>query len=154
MTLPISKKPTSMNPSGKKPSSPRIPIPAGIASPPKRKITGTVRETATFLTWGGPILDRAAKPAGKKHPARTGCRNKTGTIHTPRTIPKSTVLIPVARNTPPKARLGPSWSVAHPARKTTPSPTIRESSTRLLAQPPSSPCSATKYRGSRLYTPV
>lgn len=145
---PRSNKPTDIIPTGKRSFSPIIPIPAGIAPPPKRKATGIVRETETSLTWEGPILDRAAKPAGKKQPARTACRNKTGIIHTPWTIPKSTDAIPVLRNTHPRARLGPSLSVTHPARKTVPSPAIRESATRVLAQPRSSPRSATRYRGS------
>ena len=58
----------------KEPASPMIPIPIGMAPPPKTKAKGTVSETATFLALGGPMEERAAKPGGKKQTAMMGCR--------------------------------------------------------------------------------
>jgi hypothetical protein len=51
---------------------PMSPIMAGIAPPPRRKLTGMVRETAIFLNLGPPIRESAVKPGGKKEEANMG----------------------------------------------------------------------------------
>jgi hypothetical protein len=60
------------NPRGKDHISPMNPIPAGMAPPPRRKPTETVKETATFLMFEELIRERAAKPGGKKEHAIMG----------------------------------------------------------------------------------
>ena len=66
--------PTKAKPRAKLARSPIIPIPVGIEPAPIRKAKGIARETATFRELGGPIQERAAKPAGKKATANMGCK--------------------------------------------------------------------------------
>lgn len=72
--------PTREKPRAKEKASPIIPKPLGITPAPTRKAKGMVRETATFLELEGPIQERAAKPAGKKHTANMGCMKTMITI--------------------------------------------------------------------------
>lgn len=60
--------PKRVKPREKNRISPMNPIPTGMA-PPKREATGRVKERTTFLTFGEPTLERAAKPTGKKQVA-------------------------------------------------------------------------------------
>jgi len=59
-------------PEEKDPASPMSPIAAGTAPPPRRELIGAVREIATFVILGEPILERATKPAEKKQAANIG----------------------------------------------------------------------------------
>jgi hypothetical protein len=61
--------PKRINPREKDPICPMIPIPAAMTPPPRRKPTGTVRETATFFIFPDPIRASAANPAGKNEVA-------------------------------------------------------------------------------------
>jgi hypothetical protein len=45
---------------------------AGTAPPPRRKLTGMVKETAMLLNLVSPIRESAAKPGGKKDEANMG----------------------------------------------------------------------------------
>ena len=65
--------PTKAKPRAKLARSPIIPIQVGIEPAPIRKAKGIARETATFRDLGGPMQERAAKPAGKKQTANMGC---------------------------------------------------------------------------------
>jgi hypothetical protein len=64
--------PKIINPVEKDLTCPIIPIMAGIAPPPRRKLTGTVRETAMLLNLSSSIRESAAKPGGKKEEANIG----------------------------------------------------------------------------------
>ena len=122
--------PTREIPKSKEPASPRTPIPAGMAPPPRRKAAGIVKDTEMFRTLGAPIRESAANPGEKKQTATMGCKNTMGTIQDPGTTPRSSVIKPVVRKTPPRATFEPSLSVAIPDTNTIPRLEIREMATR------------------------
>ena len=133
-----------MNPREKDPTSPINPIPAGIAPDPKRELMGIVSDTDTFLMFGEPILERAAKPAGKKECENIGCRNMMSMIHDPGTIPSNAVTKPVVKKTAFKVFFTPKRSVTHPERRTITGVETLERANKVLAQVRSIPRSETK----------
>ena len=106
--------PTSAIPGPKELTSPINPIRVGEAPPPSKKAMGTVRETIRFLSLGELTMDNAARPAGKKQTATSGCRKTATLIQDDEAKPINIVINPVNKNTTLKICFGPIRSVAHP----------------------------------------
>jgi hypothetical protein len=99
-----------------------------------RNARGIARDTATFRELGGPIQERAAKPAGKKQTANIGCKKTIITSQEPFANPRRTVMLPVRRNTAAMILFAPKRSVAHPAINAIANPEMRDMATKMLAE--------------------
>jgi hypothetical protein len=75
------------------------------------------------------------------------------TIQDPETNLKRRVMTPVGIKTLIRVFWGPIRSVMYPAKIENPKVKIREKATKVLAQVRSIPFSATRYKGSMVYTP-
>jgi hypothetical protein len=136
--------PTKTIPDPKELTSPINPMKVGTAPPPIIKASGTVKETAIFLSLAELTMDSAAIPAGKKQTAMTGCKKTAAVTQAVDDRPIKTVINPVNINPILKTPLGPKRSVAHPPASVTPILATLDNAIRVLAQLRSMPCSLTR----------